>query len=199
MKAFIFQLCIGLGFWMFIAGLISFSSAARQKSDSPALLKPAAGTSGMVSSGHPIATEAGLEILKKGGNAFDAAVAVAAGLNVVEPMMSGMGGYGTILIYDAKKGEVRFLNSSGRIPAEVDSDAFRAQGKSDGRPRGKAKAFRRLPDDHFSGTEAVGRSRDAGRTHDRPDRSPDGDVPHRFRDEHSRRAGGAQSQFYRAG
>lgn len=126
MKAFIFQLCIGLGFWMLIAGLISSSSAARQKSDSSALPKPAAGTGGMISSGHPIATEAGLEILKKGGNAFDAAVAVAAILNVVEPMMSGMGGYGTILIYDAKKGEVRFLNCSGRIPAAVNSDAFRA-------------------------------------------------------------------------
>jgi len=126
MKAFIFQLWMGLGFWMIIAGLISSAAAARQKSDGSALPKPAAGTSGMVSSGHPIATEAGLEILKKGGNAFDAAVAVAAVLNVVEPMMSGMGGYGTILIYDATKNEVRFLNSSGRIPAGVDSDAFRA-------------------------------------------------------------------------
>jgi gamma-glutamyltranspeptidase/glutathione hydrolase len=126
MKAFIFQLCIGLGFWILIAGSVLSSYAVSQKSDRPALLKPAAGTSGMVSSGHPIATEAGLEILKNGGNAFDAAVAVAAVLNVVEPMMSGMGGYGTILIYDAKKGEVRFLNSSGRIPAGVDSDAFRA-------------------------------------------------------------------------
>ncbi len=199
MNAFSRKPCLAIVCWTLSVGSAIFIPAARQKSDSPALLKPAAGTSGMVSSGHPIATEAGLEILKKGGNAFDAAVAVAAGLNVVEPMMSGMGGYGTILIYDAKKGEVRFLNSSGKIPAGVNSGVFRAQGKSDGRPRGKAKAFRRLPDDHFSGTEAVGRSRDAGRTHDRPDRSPDGDVPHRFRDEHSRRAGGAQSQFYRAG
>jgi gamma-glutamyltranspeptidase/glutathione hydrolase len=80
----------------------------------------------MVSSAHPLATEAGLEILKAGGNAFDAAVAVAAVLNVVEPMMSGMGGYGTILVYDAAGRKVRFLNSSGRIPAAVDSDVFRA-------------------------------------------------------------------------
>ena len=86
---------------------------------------PAAGTQGMVSSAHPLATEAGIGILKAGGNAFDAAVAVAAALNVVEPDMSGMGGYGTILIYDAGKREVRFLNPSGRIPLSVDSDAYR--------------------------------------------------------------------------
>jgi len=126
MKAFIRQFCFAAGSWILIAGMVSSSHALSQKSESPALLKPVAGTTGMVSSGHPIATEAGLEILKKGGNAFDAAVAVAAVLNVVEPMMSGMGGYGTILIYDAKKSEVRFLNCSGRIPAGVDSDAFRA-------------------------------------------------------------------------
>ncbi|NIM90085.1 MAG: gamma-glutamyltransferase [Candidatus Aminicenantes bacterium] len=87
--------------------------------------KPAEGIQGMVSSSHPIATRAGLDILKKEGNAFDAAVAVAAVLNVVEPMMSGIGGYGTILIYDAQKSEIRFLDSSGKIPGAVDSDVFR--------------------------------------------------------------------------
>ena len=87
--------------------------------------QPAVGTAGMVSSAHPIATQAGLDILVAGGNAFDAAVATAATLNVVEPMNSGMGGYGTILLYDARSGETWFLNSSGRIPAAVDSDAFR--------------------------------------------------------------------------
>ncbi len=80
---------------------------------------------GMVSSAHPIATNAGLEILKQGGNAFDAAVAVAATLNVTEPMMSGAGGYGTILIYDAKKNQIRFLDSSGKIPAATNPRAFR--------------------------------------------------------------------------
>jgi gamma-glutamyltranspeptidase/glutathione hydrolase len=88
--------------------------------------EPALGTRGMVSSAHPLATEAGLEILRAGGNAFDAAVAVAAALNVVEPMMSGMGGYGTILVYSQEEDRARFLNSSGRIPFGVDSDAYRA-------------------------------------------------------------------------
>ena len=88
-------------------------------------MKPAEGRQGMVSTAHPLATKAGLDILKKGGNAFDAAVAVAAALNVVEPMMSGIGGYGTILVYDAKRRETRFLDSSGKIPAAVNSDVFR--------------------------------------------------------------------------
>lgn len=87
--------------------------------------RPAVSRHGMVSSAHPIATSAGLDLLKQGGNAFDAAVAVAATLNVVEPYNSGMGGYGLILIYDAKEQKVRVLNCSGRIPQAVDADVFR--------------------------------------------------------------------------
>jgi gamma-glutamyltranspeptidase/glutathione hydrolase len=107
------------------ASLVSLEVLSSVQSEEKSLKSPAFGTHGMVSSAHRLATEAGLEILKKGGNAFDAAVAVAAALNVVEPMMSGMGGYGTILVYDAEKNKVRFLDSSGKIPAAVDSDVFR--------------------------------------------------------------------------
>jgi gamma-glutamyltranspeptidase/glutathione hydrolase len=106
---------------LFLAATFLLSSSFGLQSDSPAV-----GSSGMASSAHHLATEAGISILKAGGNAFDAAVAIAASLNVVEPDMSGMGGYGTILIYDARKGETRFLNPSGRIPFAVNSDAFRA-------------------------------------------------------------------------
>lgn len=102
------------------------SDAFRQVSTSKkSKTRPAVGVQGMVSTAHPIATQAGLGMLKAGGNAFDAAVTIASVLNVVEPMMSGIGGYGTILIYDAKKKKVRFLDSSGKIPAAVDSDVFR--------------------------------------------------------------------------
>lgn len=80
---------------------------------------------GSVASAHPLATQAGQKILDQGGNAFDAAIAVAATLNVVEPMMSGLGGYGTILIYDVTKKQVRFLNASGRFPANTNSDLMR--------------------------------------------------------------------------
>src|SRR5215475_3716146 len=87
---------------------------------------PATGTKGMVSTAHPLATQAGLEILDAGGNAFDAAVAVAATLNVVEPMMSGVGGFGVVLLYDAGKRTLRCLDASGRLPASVNADVFRA-------------------------------------------------------------------------
>lgn len=92
----------------------------------PSAPRPLAeGTRGMVSTAHPIATEAGLAVLQRGGNAFDAAVAIAATLGVVEPMMSGMGGYGTILVYDAEGGQALYLDASGKIPAAVDADAYR--------------------------------------------------------------------------
>jgi gamma-glutamyltranspeptidase / glutathione hydrolase len=109
-----------------LAGLMLFGSRSRREIVPGTETAPAQAGEGMVSTAHPLATRAALEILKSGGNAFDAAVAAAAVLNVVEPMMSGMGGYGTILIYDASGRKVRFLNSSGRIPAAVDSDVFRA-------------------------------------------------------------------------
>ena len=84
------------------------------------------GTGGMVASAHRRATEAGVEILELGGNAFDAAVAVAATLTVVEPMNSSIfGGYGTVIIYDAERSELRYLDNNGRFPKATDSDVFR--------------------------------------------------------------------------
>lgn len=84
------------------------------------------GNAGVVSSAHPLATEAGVRVLERGGNAFDAAVAVAATLTVVEPMNSNLfGGFGTILVFDAKSGKVRYLDSGGRFPAATNADVFR--------------------------------------------------------------------------
>ena len=108
--------------------LLALACAAPTPPPAPSASRPARAqaSAGMVSSAHPLATAAGVEILEQGGNAFDAAVAVAATLNVVEPNMSGIGGYGTILVHDAAQGETRFLNASGRIPSGVDSDVYRA-------------------------------------------------------------------------
>ena len=74
------------------------------------------GKAGMVASSQPLATAAGLEILARGGNAADAAVATAAALNVTEPTSTGLGGDMFALFYDAKTGQVTALNGSGRAP-----------------------------------------------------------------------------------
>ena len=87
--------------------------------------RAAVGTNGMVSAAHPLAARAGVEVLEDGGNAFDAAVAVGAALNVVEPMMSGVGGYGATAVYDAEKGETRFLETGSRTPESLDPSVFR--------------------------------------------------------------------------
>src|SRR5262245_22409217 len=113
-----------------VAGLVFTVSALSAQPEDPGFrntaVRPARSTEGMISSAHPLATKAGWEILNAGGNAFDAAVAVAAALNVVEPMMSGLGGFGVTLLYDADKGTLRCLDSSGRFPAATDADVFRA-------------------------------------------------------------------------
>ncbi|KAG9222657.1 hypothetical protein CCMSSC00406_0004571 [Pleurotus cornucopiae] len=77
------------------------------------------GTKGVVSSSQPLATEAGLEILRKGGNAADAAVATSAALNVTEPSCCGVGGDAFCLFFDAKTRVVKALN--GAAAAWVDT------------------------------------------------------------------------------
>jgi gamma-glutamyltranspeptidase / glutathione hydrolase len=71
---------------------------------------------GMVVTSQPLAAQAGLQILRSGGNAVDAAVATAAVLNVVEPMMEGVGGDLFAVIYLAKERKVYVLNASGTAP-----------------------------------------------------------------------------------
>lgn len=93
---------------------------------------PAAGRRGMAASAHPYATLAGLDVLKDGGNAFDAAVAVASTLNVVEPYMSGVGGIGIALVYVAKENRTRVLNFSGRAGSKATPDRFTEESKTTG-------------------------------------------------------------------
>ena len=85
----------------------------------------AVGNKWMVSSAHPLATKAGIKILESEGNAFDAAIAVASTLNVVEPFMSGMGGIGVALVHIAKTNEVKVLDFSGKTPSNTHLDLFK--------------------------------------------------------------------------
>ena len=85
------------------------------------------GTRGVVSASHSLATQAGMDILKKGGNAFDAAVAVSAVLNVVEPSRSTIGGVGFMTLYVAKTGEVISLQMTGAAPYAATPDRFKSK------------------------------------------------------------------------
>lgn len=77
------------------------------------------GTRALVTSAHPLASMAGMEILMKGGNAFDAAVAVAATLNLVEPQSSGFGGNGFMTVFDKTTGRVLSLSMAGPAPTGI--------------------------------------------------------------------------------
>lgn len=79
---------------------------------------------GMVSSVHPQATEAGVEVLESGGNAVDAAVAVQFALNVVQPHSSGIGGGGFMLVYSAEEDEIIAIDNRERAPLGARPDMF---------------------------------------------------------------------------
>jgi gamma-glutamyltranspeptidase/glutathione hydrolase len=83
---------------------------------------------GMVATSQPLASAAGLRILQQGGNAIDAAIAAAAVLCVVEPMMVSPGGDLFALIWNAKKKELKALNASGRAPKAISINELKNRG-----------------------------------------------------------------------
>ena len=79
---------------------------------------------GIVATSHPLAAEAGLDILKSGGNAVDAAIAANAMLGLVEPMSCGIGGDLFVIYWDAKTKKLYGLNASGRSPYSLNRKVF---------------------------------------------------------------------------
>src|SRR5918993_1142861 len=71
---------------------------------------------GMVATSHPLAAQVGLDVLKDGGNAVDAAIATSAAMGLMEPMSCGIGGDLFAIVWDAKTQKLHGLNASGRAP-----------------------------------------------------------------------------------
>ncbi|MGO1488513.1 MAG: gamma-glutamyltransferase family protein [Arachnia sp.] len=97
--------------------------------EEPGRRQPVFARRGAVATSQPLAAEAGLAILRAGGNAVDAAVAMAACLPVVEPCSNGLGSDAFALVWDGK--DLHGLNGSGRAPAAASAESLRAQGLTD--------------------------------------------------------------------
>ena len=109
---------------------------------------------GMVTCPHSLASQAGVDVLRAGGSAVDAAVATAAALAVIYPHMTGMGGDAFWLIHDARTGAVRYLDGGGRAAASASIDWFSQRGHAEVPFRGVLPATLTTPGSVASWGEA---------------------------------------------
>ena len=109
---------------------------------------------GVVTSPHSLASSAGIDVLRAGGSAVDAAIATTAALAVLYPHMTGIGGDAFWLIHDAKTREVRYLNGGGRAAASASVEWFRSRGHSEIPFRGVLPATLTTPGSVSSWIEA---------------------------------------------
>ena len=82
-------------------------------------------SNGMVATSHPLASQVGIDILKNGGNAIDAAIAANAAIGLMEPTGNGIGGDLFAIIWIEKEKKLYGLNASGRSPSDIDLDFFK--------------------------------------------------------------------------
>lgn len=117
----------------FLAGIVSgftqTAALAAQVAKGVPEKRDVMAQNGAVAAAHPLAAQAGLEILKKGGNAFDAAIATSFMLNVVEPNASGMGGGGFAIVYVAKEKKTYMLDYREMAPAKARPDMYKLDDK----------------------------------------------------------------------
>ncbi|MFJ2211095.1 gamma-glutamyltransferase [Streptomyces sp. NPDC101062] len=107
----------------------SAPTAVSPRTGPPVKVPVAAGYGGAVASVDADASAAGIEVLRKGGNAVDAAVATAAALGVTEPYSAGIGGGGYFVYYDARSRTVHTIDGRETAPASADSSLFLENGK----------------------------------------------------------------------
>lgn len=91
----------------------------------------AVATNGMVATSHPLAAQIGLDVLKRGGNAVDAAIATSAAMGLMEPTSCGIGGDLFAIVWDAKGQKLHGLNASGRAPGKATLAYFAEKGLKD--------------------------------------------------------------------
>ena len=127
--------------------------------------------SGMVTCPHALASQAGVDVLRAGGSAVDAAIAASAALAVLYPHMTGVGGDAFWLIYDAKNNKVRYLDGGGRAAASATCGMVRERGHGEVPFRGILPATLTTPGAVASWCEAHARVRPAAAAA----RSGDGD------------------------
>src|SRR4051812_41811640 len=89
---------------------------------------PVTARHGMVATSQPLAVEAGLNVLRSGGTAADAAIAADAMLGLTEPMSAGIGGDLFVMYWDAKTSKLYGLNASGRSLYSLNRDVFKQMG-----------------------------------------------------------------------
>jgi len=109
---------------------------------------------GMVSCPHALASQAGVDVLRAGGSAVDAAIATSAALTVLYPHMTSLGGDAFWLIYDARSGTVRYLDGGGRAAASASIDWFASRGYAEVPFRGVLPATLTTPGAVASWAEA---------------------------------------------
>ncbi|MYW05848.1 gamma-glutamyltransferase [Streptomyces sp. SID3343] len=115
-------LCAALGLALTVPGVASAHPADRP--GGPAKQPVATGWGGAVASVDADATAIGLDVLRRGGNAVDAAIATAAALGVTEPYSSGLGGGGYFVYYDARSRTVKTIDGRETAPAKMQQNAF---------------------------------------------------------------------------
>ncbi|MBN3886318.1 MULTISPECIES: gamma-glutamyltransferase [unclassified Nostoc] len=119
------RVAVGYAYAIFSFSFLLYSQVA-----SAALTLPLHSKKGMVVSAHPLASEAGILMLRKGGNAVDAAVATTFAISVVEPFSAGIGGGGFLLMHSEKTGDIKALDFRERAPLKATRNMYLdAEGK----------------------------------------------------------------------
>jgi len=112
---------------LFVLAAATVSAADRTEGQADATRSVVYARHGMVAAAHPLAVEIGLDVLKAGGNAVDAAIATNAALTLLEPCSSGMGGDLFAMVWDPKTEKLYGLNASGRSPAALTREMVPAE------------------------------------------------------------------------